>query len=398
MLPEEQEANHRYLYELASAKFGYHEELLKKVQALHFKCGQGAKTGTGGHLPGSKVIGKIAEVRGLAPGTPSVSPPTFTDMSTPDDFRRFADRVREITGGIPIGFKISANRIERTIDYALKASADYIILDGRGGGTGAAPLIFRDNISVPTIPALARARHHLDRRGASGDVTLIITADRPVPGELLAEIDQMIDDGNKRILSFSAAGNRLVEDSQLPVSARAIRSDIPDPLNMASRPKLLSTFACELDEFLCEARHRYELTNTKIDKRLRNSVPLSPPVVLVDQRPRVHPPSLVLQPASVEHCKQRLVERGDRDRILVSRTQVRRPHFERRIAPRRPYIPPKLAGVLDDPGTYEDPYEALVLGPIAELVGQTCTWQTAEDCGSVALETRVIPVPEWRGS
>ncbi len=65
MLPEEQEANSRYFYELASAGFGYKEELLKKVQAFHFKGGQGAKTGTGGHLPGTKNIGKISQVRGI---------------------------------------------------------------------------------------------------------------------------------------------------------------------------------------------------------------------------------------------------------------------------------------------------------------------------------------------
>ncbi len=52
MLPEEQQANSRYFYELASAKFGYQEALLERVQAFHFKGGQGAKTGTGGHLPG----------------------------------------------------------------------------------------------------------------------------------------------------------------------------------------------------------------------------------------------------------------------------------------------------------------------------------------------------------
>ncbi|MDQ7066568.1 MAG: glutamate synthase-related protein [Sulfurimonas sp.] len=68
MLPEEQEANSRYFYELASAKFGYDEEKLKNVQAFHFKGGQGAKTGTGGHLPASKNIGKIAEVRGYKRG------------------------------------------------------------------------------------------------------------------------------------------------------------------------------------------------------------------------------------------------------------------------------------------------------------------------------------------
>ncbi|MAG96130.1 MAG: glutamate synthase-related protein [Alphaproteobacteria bacterium] len=174
MLPEEQAANSRYFYELASARFGYREELLSRVQAFHFKGGQGAKTGTGGHLPAAKVVGKIAEVRGLAEKTSAISPPTFSDLTTVVDFQRFADRVREISGGIPIGYKISANHIEDDVTFAVAAGADYIILDGRGGGTGAAPLIFRDHISVPTIPALARARRHLDQLRRP-DITLIVT-------------------------------------------------------------------------------------------------------------------------------------------------------------------------------------------------------------------------------
>jgi len=174
MLPEEQAANSRYFYEFASAKFGYDEALLEKVQAFHFKGGQGAKTGTGGHLPGAKVTGKIAEVRKIPEGTPAVSPATFKDLTTVEDFARFADRVRDISGGIPVGMKLSANHIEDDIKFALDTGVDYIILDGRGGGTGAAPLIFRDHISVPTLPALARARHVLDKTG-NGDVTLVIT-------------------------------------------------------------------------------------------------------------------------------------------------------------------------------------------------------------------------------
>jgi glutamate synthase domain-containing protein 2 len=174
MLPEEQNENSRYFYELASAQFGWKPELVEKVQAFHFKGGQGAKTGTGGHLPGEKVQGKIAQVRGLVEGQDAISPASFIDLNTPTDFKRVADEVRERSGGIPIGFKLSANHIEDDIDFALEASADYIILDGRGGGTGAAPLIFRDHISVPTIPALARARKHLNNR-VGNDVTLIIT-------------------------------------------------------------------------------------------------------------------------------------------------------------------------------------------------------------------------------
>ncbi len=144
-------------------RFGWSLEKVRDVQAFHFKFGQGAKTGTGGHLPGNKVIGRIAEVRGLEPGTPAVSPATFPDLTTIDDYRALAAEVRAASGGIPIGAKLSAQHIEADIDAALEIGVDYVILDGRGGGTGAAPKIFRDHISVPTIPALARARRHLDR-------------------------------------------------------------------------------------------------------------------------------------------------------------------------------------------------------------------------------------------
>jgi glutamate synthase domain-containing protein 2/nitrite reductase/ring-hydroxylating ferredoxin subunit len=173
MLPEEQAENTRYFYELASARFGWSLDKVRDVQAFHFKFGQGAKTGTGGHLPGNKVVGRIAQVRGLPEGTPAVSPATFPDLRTTGDYREVAAMVRETAGGIPIGAKLSAQRIEADLDAALDIGVDYVILDGRGGGTGAAPLLFRDHISVPTIPALARARRHLDRSGSS--VTLVIT-------------------------------------------------------------------------------------------------------------------------------------------------------------------------------------------------------------------------------
>jgi methylamine---glutamate N-methyltransferase subunit C len=159
---------------LASGKFGFSWEKVKKAQAFHFKGGQGAKTGTGGHLPGSKVTEEIADVRGLNVGETAISPAAFPDLITAEDFKSFANEVRDQTGGIPIGFKIAASHIEADIQFALDVGVDYIILDGRGGGIGSAPTILRDNINVPTIPALARARKYLDQQNR-GDVTLIIT-------------------------------------------------------------------------------------------------------------------------------------------------------------------------------------------------------------------------------
>ena len=218
MLPEEQQRNRRYFYELASARFGYDEALLRRVQAFHFKGGQGAKTGTGGHLPGNKVTGKIAQVRGLAEGTPAVSPSTFPDLATPADFAQCAERVRERSGGIPIGFKLSANHIEDDLDFALEAGADYVIVDGRGGGTGAAPLIFRNNISVPTIPALARARRHLDGRGRS-DVTLIITGGVRTADDFVKALCLGADGiaiANSAMQSVGCIGARMCHTNQCP--------------------------------------------------------------------------------------------------------------------------------------------------------------------------------------
>ncbi|MDF0752438.1 glutamate synthase-related protein [Marinobacter sp. 71-i] len=245
MLPEEQQENSRYFYELASAKFGYDEKLLEKIQAFHFKGGQGAKTGTGGHLPGNKNTGKISEVRGIKEGETVTSPPTFEDLRSVEDFQQFAKRVRDITGGIPVGFKLSANHIERDVQFALDAGADYIILDGRGGATGAAPEIFRDHISVPTIPALARARRYLDDHGASGRVTLIVTGGLRVPIDFVKAMALGADGvaiANSAIQSIGCVAARICNTNNCPAGVATQRKDLRQRLNVDTSSKQLKNF------------------------------------------------------------------------------------------------------------------------------------------------------------
>ena len=268
MLPEEQSENSRYLYELASARFGFEMGLLSTVQAFHFKCGQGAKTGTGGHLPGHKVAGKIAQVRGLPEGTPAISPSRFPDWEHVDDFRRFADQVREHTGGIPIGFKLSAQHVERDLDAALSAGADYVILDGRGGGTGAAPLIFRNNISVPTIPALARARRHLDRAGRR-DVTLIATGGLRVPSDFVKAMALGADGiavSNSAIQAIGCLGMRACHTNNCPVGIATQRPELRSRLDVDLASKRLERFFASATELMrvmaraCGHRHLNQFT------------------------------------------------------------------------------------------------------------------------------------------
>jgi glutamate synthase domain-containing protein 2 len=263
MLPEEQEANSRYLYELASARFGFSMGKVAKTQAFHFKCGQGAKTGTGGHLPGTKVKGKIAAVRGLEEGEAAISPPRFPDWEQVSDYRDFAAEVREATGGIPIGVKLSAQHIERDLEAALEIGVDYAILDGRGGGTGAAPLLFRDNISVPTIPALARARRYLDEQGRA-DVTLIITGGLRLPADFLKALALGADAvavSNAAIQAIGCLGMRACHTNNCPVGIATQKPHLRERLVIDQAAERLANFFASATELMqvmaraCGHRH-----------------------------------------------------------------------------------------------------------------------------------------------
>ena len=257
MLPEEQAANSRYFYELASAQFGYSIDKVQRCQAFHFKGGQAAKTGTGGHLPGNKVTEKIAAVRGLNPGEAAVSPATFPHWGL-SDFKKCAREVRAATGGIPIGFKLSAQHIEADIDAALEIGVDYIILDGRGGGTGAAPLIFRDNISVPTIPALARARRHLDSLGRQ-DITLVITGGLRQPADFakaLALGADAIALSNAAMQAIGCLGMRACNTNTCPVGIATQDPELRKRLKVDSAAQGLGRFfqaSTELMQILARA-------------------------------------------------------------------------------------------------------------------------------------------------
>lgn len=244
MLADEQANNSRYFYELASGKFGFSWEKVQKAQAFHFKGGQGAKTGTGGHLPGHKVTKEIAEVRGLPEGENAISPAAFPDLKTADDFKAVANEVRERTGGIPVGFKIAAGRIEADIDFALEVGVDYIILDGRGGGTGSAPTILRDNINVPTIPALARARNHLDSLGRK-DITLVITGGLRLPEDFAKAMmlgADAIAVANAAIQAIGCLGMRACNTNNCPVGIATMKENLRSRIIIDQSAKQLKNF------------------------------------------------------------------------------------------------------------------------------------------------------------
>jgi methylamine---glutamate N-methyltransferase subunit C len=174
MLNESRELADQYVFEMASGYFGWTEDNIGQANGIEIKMGQSAKAGLGGLLPGEKVKGDIATARGLNEGQEARSPSRFPDINSVDDMKARIQWIRSINPAIPIGIKFAACRIEADLAAACELDVDWITLDGRAGGTGAAGKHVKDNICIPTLYAIPRARKWLDEQGVD-DVKLIVT-------------------------------------------------------------------------------------------------------------------------------------------------------------------------------------------------------------------------------
>ncbi|MGB3697688.1 MAG: glutamate synthase-related protein [Gordonia sp. (in: high G+C Gram-positive bacteria)] len=183
MHPREKEAAGAYILEMASGYFGWTPEAVAQADAVEIKISQGAKPGQGGLLPGAKVTAEIAAVRGIAPGTPAHSPSRFPDINSPADLRRRIEQIREMNPGIPVGIKFSTGDVEADVAVAVDAGADWITVDGLGGGTGAAPVHVRDHVGLPGFLGVRRARRWLDDHGVD-DVQIVATGGYRTPDEM----------------------------------------------------------------------------------------------------------------------------------------------------------------------------------------------------------------------
>ena len=125
-----------------------------QVKMIELKLSQGAKPGHGGVLPGPKVTAEIAAARGVAVGIDCISPASHGAFSTPREMMHFIERLRQLSGGKPTGFKLCIGHpwewfaiCKAMLDTGILP--DFIVVDGAEGGTGAAPLEFTDHVGAP---------------------------------------------------------------------------------------------------------------------------------------------------------------------------------------------------------------------------------------------------------
>ena len=184
------------IWEIGSGYFGCRNEdgtfsaeryvqnaLSPQVKMIEIKLSQGAKPGHGGVLPGPKVTPEIAEARGVPVGVDCVSPAAHSSFSNPIELLQFVQKLRELSEGKPVGFKLCighpwewfgiAKAMQKTGIYP-----DFIVVDGSEGGTGAAPVEFTDHMGMPMLEGLRLVHNTLVglklrkqiRLGASGKI------------------------------------------------------------------------------------------------------------------------------------------------------------------------------------------------------------------------------------
>ncbi len=148
------------------------------VKAIEIKLSQGAKPSHGGVLPAAKVDEEIAEIRGVELHKDVISPPVHSAFDGPTGLLHFVQRLREISGGKPVGFKLC---IGNPADFMAICKAmlnsgilpDFITVDGAEGGTGAAPVEFTNRLGTPLNEALILVNNCLRGIGARDKIRVI---------------------------------------------------------------------------------------------------------------------------------------------------------------------------------------------------------------------------------
>ncbi len=161
---------------------------IENVKMIEIKLSQGAKPGHGGVLPGVKNTPEIAKIRHVTPGMTIISPPGHSSFSDAAGLLKFVQKLRELSGGKPIGFKLCVGDTKEFEDICaqmnvLKIYPDFITVDGAEGGTGAAPPEFSDGVGMPLEPALIFVNNTLKNYNVRDKVKIVAS------GKVLTALD-----------------------------------------------------------------------------------------------------------------------------------------------------------------------------------------------------------------
>lgn len=299
------------IWELGSGYFGcrtatghFDPEKFKRVanetqiKMIEIKISQGAKPGHGGVLPAAKITPEIAQARGVPMGEDCVSPAMHSAYSSPKELLQFVQRLRELSAGKPVGFKLCIGHIADWFGIVkamleTKILPDFIVVDGSEGGTGAAPVEFVDNMGMPMYDGLRLVHTSLVgagfrdqiRLGAAGKITSAFDIVR-----VLATGADWCNSARGFMFAIGCIQSRSCHTDHCPTGVAtqdALRQKALDPIDKAERVfHFHHETLTALSELLAAAgiKHVSEVTPEKIMKRHDSGkmIPLSKQLIKLD--------------------------------------------------------------------------------------------------------------------
>ncbi len=245
--------------QVASGRFGVHSEYLNTSATVEIKIGQGAKPGIGGHLPGEKVGDEISRTRMIPVGTDALSPAPHHDIYSIEDLSQLIYAIKEATDYTkPVGVKISAvHNVAAIASGIVRAGADIVTIDGFRGGTGAAPMVIRDNVGIPIELALAAVDQRLRDEGIRNNTSILCAGSIRNSGDVAKAIALGADAVVIGTAALIAMGCRVCQKCYTGNCAWGIATQKPelvrrlDPQLGAERlSNLLTGWSHELQEIL----------------------------------------------------------------------------------------------------------------------------------------------------
>lgn len=242
----------RFLENVASAR----------VRAIEVKLSQGAKPGLGGVLPAAKVTPEIARIRGVPAGKDCISPSShsaFTDVSSMLDF---VERLAEATG-LPVGIKSAVGELgffeelARQVDATGRAP-DFVTIDGGEGGTGAAPLVFADHVSMPWKLGFASVYRVFAERGVAGKVVFVGSGRLGFPDQALLALAMgcdMVNVAREAMLSIGCIQAQVCHTGRCPTGVATQRPWLVKGLDPDLKSARLANYLITFRKYLSALAH-----------------------------------------------------------------------------------------------------------------------------------------------
>ncbi len=248
------------------------------VKAVEIKLSQGAKPGLGGMLPGAKVSPDIARARDIAVGEDCLSPSRHREFSDVDSMLDFVERVADATG-LPVGIKSAVGELDFWSELCRQMTSrdrgvDFVTIDGAEGGTGAAPLVFTDHVSVPFRTAFAQVYRRFAQAGLADDVVFVGSGKLGLPDNALVAFAlgaDIVNVGREAMLSIGCIQAQKCHTDTCPTGVatqnRWLTRGLDPDLKSARCANYLRTFRRDLQRVseACGVEHPAHVTGTQVE-------------------------------------------------------------------------------------------------------------------------------------